>query len=315
MVLRRNIVGITMGDPCGIGPEVIAKALAKPSLRTSAQFLIIGDYRVYQRYSRKRRDDGFVDLRNMPSNRLRLGSPNAASARASLEYLQYAIGLLKEKKITSLVTAPLCKKAISSLGVPFCGHTEYLAEAFNVKRFGMMFVTDRLKTSLVTRHLPLSSVPQAIDSSKIDTTLGLTHETLQKFFKIKKPMIAVCGLNPHAGEGGQIGREELTKIIPAIKKANQKGLKIFGPFAADTLFCPGTVSNYDAIVAMYHDQGLIPMKSLYFRKVVNLTMGLPFVRTSPAHGTAFDIAGKNVADPSSMREAIKLAVELTSQIP
>jgi len=314
--LRRNTIGITMGDPCGIGPEVVAKALATlpSSIRTSARFLIIGDDRVYRRYNPKRKGEGLVDLRNMPPQKLRLGRPSPESARASLEYLQYAIGLLKEKKISSLVTAPVSKEAVSSLGIPFCGHTEYLVRAFKVKRFGMMFVTDRLKMSLVTRHLPLRRVAQAIDSAKIDTTLSLTHETLQKFFEIPKPRIAVCGLNPHAGEGGRMGREEVTKIIPAIQKARRRGFKVFGPFAADTLFYPKIALGYDAIVAMYHDQGLIPMKSLYFGDVVNLTMGLPFVRTSPAHGTAFDIAGKDAADPQSMREAIKLAVRLAPQV-
>ncbi|HLD69835.1 MAG TPA: 4-hydroxythreonine-4-phosphate dehydrogenase PdxA [Candidatus Omnitrophota bacterium] len=289
--LSRKTIGITLGDPCGIGPEVTAKAL-KMLPRLQVDIVMIGDQNGFLKY--------FTP-----------GKPNPSSARASLEYLNSAVELLKRKKISALVTAPVSKESISALGVPFEGHTEFLARAFGVKHFGMMFVTDVLKTILVTRHIPLNQVSEAINPRNILGTIELVFSSLRDQFQIKKPRIAVCGLNPHAGEGGTIGQEEKTKIIPAIARARQAGIDVFGPLAADTLFCEPIVRGYDAAVAMYHDQGLIAIKSLYFSKVVNLTLGLPFVRTSPAHGTAFDIAGKNKADPSSMLEAIKLALRLS----
>lgn len=287
----RKTIGITLGDPCGIGPEVTAKAL-KMLPRLRADIVIIGDQKGFLKY--------FTP-----------GKPNAISARASLDYLNKAVELLKEKKIRALVTAPVSKESINALGVPFEGHTEFLARAFRRKNFGMMFVTDTLKTILVTRHIPLNQVSEAINPRNIFETIQLISFSLHNQFQIKKPRIAVCGLNPHAGEGGTIGQEEKTKIIPAIKRARDAGIDVFGPLSADTLFCGPVIRGYDAAVAMYHDQGLIAIKSLYFSKVVNLTVGLPFVRTSAAHGTAFDIAGKNKADPSSMLEAIKLAVRLS----
>jgi 4-hydroxythreonine-4-phosphate dehydrogenase len=225
-------------------------------------------------------------------------------------YIEKAIELLKQKEITALVTAPVCKETITALGKNFHGHTEFLAEAFRVTNFDMMFVTKTLRTVIVTRHLALREVSPALTGEKIGQTIHLANDALQKYFRIKRPRIAVCGVNPHAGEGGTIGREELTTIIPAIEKAKAKGLLISGPLSADTLFTPMVAKDYDVIIAMYHDQGLIPVKTLYFRNVVNLTIGLPFIRTSPAHGTAFNIAGRNKADPSSMMESIRLAARL-----
>ncbi len=313
--LRRNTIGITLGDPCGIGPEIVAKALAHRSLSRAFPFLVIGDYGVYWHYHLRASKKNFLDLNNMPARKFTPGRSNPTAARASLESIHCAIQLIREKKITSLVTAPVSKEGISSLGVSFCGHTEYLAQAFGIKRFGMMFVPHGLPhmvMTLVTRHLPIAQVPQAISPGNVYETIALTFESLQKYFKIKHPCLAVCGLNPHAGEKGKIGNEESLRIIPAIQRANKNGMKVFGPLAADTLFFPKVASQYDGIVAMYHDQGLAPMKGLYFPNLVNLTMGLPFVRTSPAHGTAFDIAGRNLADPSSMRAAIELAVSLSA---
>ena len=309
----RKTIGITLGDPCGIGPEVTAKALAKILPRLPVEILVIGDQKVFECFGGSIRNPRlhFLDLSNVPAKYFSPGKPNPVGARASLEYLNTAIELLKRKNIAALVTAPVSKESISALGIPFEGHTEFLAEAFGCKHFGMMFVTDFLKTILVTRHIPLNQVSAAINPRNIFETIELIFSSLRKQFKIKNPRIAVCGLNPHAGEGGTIGREEKTKIVPAIQKAKRAGMNVFGPLAADTLFCEPMARRYDAVVAMYHDQGLIAIKSLYFSKVVNLTVGLPFVRTSPAHGTAFDIAGKNKADPSSMIEAIKLAVQLS----
>ena len=310
---RPKMIGITLGDPCGIGPEVVAKALAKSSLKSRTHCVVIGDARVFRWYSKSLPKITFVDLKNCPPENFTLGKPNPVAARASMEYLHQGIVLLKQKKITALVTAPVCKEAICALGIPFQGHTEFLASAFEVKNFGMMFVTENLKTILVTRHVALNAVSCALNPENIYETIHLLSSALKKYFKMNHPRIAVCGLNPHAGEGGTIGTEEITKIIPAIHRARKNGMKVLGPFAADTLFVPQFLKEFDGIVAMYHDQGLIPIKTLYFSKLVNLTVGLPFIRTSPAHGTAFDIAGKNKADHTSMTEAIKLAEQLSSR--
>jgi len=306
-------IGITLGDPSGIGPEVVARALAQPDIRKLGPFKLIGEYSVYRNYcSAKYRNCSFVDLKAISHRQWQPGKMSRASGKASLLALEKGIGLIKAGQISSLVTAPVSKEAIGLTNPSFHGHTEFLAEAFGVKNVGMMFVAEKVRTIIVTRHIPLSQVPKAVTPVSVYKTIELTHSALKTMFRIKHPVIGICGLNPHAGEGGTIGREEITKILPAIKKACRRGMTIRGPFAADTLFSPDIAHHYDAIVGMYHDQGLIPVKTLCFKNLVNLTIGLPFVRTSPAHGTAFNIAGKNKADPSSMRAAIKLAAQLSS---
>mgnify|MGYP001619886556 CR=1 FL=1 len=309
-------IGITLGDPAGIGPEVVAKALANPSIRRLARFQIIGDEVIFRKYfSARYRCCSYMDLGCVKSIRSVVpGRRGVITARAALAYLQKAVELLKNKEIAGVVTAPVCKETIHQIDPGFRGHTEFFASAFGVKDVGMMFVSGRLRTILVTRHIPLRQVSESVTSSVVYETIRLADQALKSYFKIKHPRIAVCGLNPHAGEGGTIGGEEIEKIIPAIAKAGRNAMRVDGPFAADTLFAPAASHRYDAIVAMYHDQGLIPIKTLHFAKLVNLTVGLPFVRTSPAHGTAFDIAGKNKADASSMVEAIKLAVKLANLI-
>lgn len=304
-------IGITMGDPAGIGAEIIAKALNKSEICSLANFLIIGDGRTFQRYQKTLpARTAFLDLKNVPSRRQTTGPINRACGKAAIEYLDVAISLLKAKKISALVTAPLCKEAVQLADPHFKGHTEYLAQAFGVKEFDMMFVLDDLKIVIATRHIPLKDVAQEISRKLILKTISLTARSLKQYFRIARPKIAVCGLNPHAGEGGHIGKEELMIIGPAIKRIRSKFPRVCGPFAADTLFYTENASRYDAIIAMYHDQGLTPIKTTDFYKLVNFTIGLPVIRTSPAHGTAFDIAGKNKADPSSMCESIKLAARL-----
>ncbi len=310
MKLKAKRIAITLGDPCGIGPEVVAQALRQVPKSTLKNLVVIGDIFSFKRYYGQDLQFDFINLSSNKTARFIPGRPNAISARASLDYLNSAIELLKQKKVNALVTAPVAKESIAKLGIDFPGHTEYLAQAFQVKRFGMMFVAKDLKMILVTRHLPINKVSRTISVSNIAEAISLMNETLQTFFEKSNPVIAVCGLNPHAGEGGYIGKEEITRIIPAIKNIQRRGISVAGPLAADTLFCPTVRKKYDGIVAMYHDQGLAPVKALYLNQLVNLTVGLPFVRTSPAHGTAFDIAGKNKADPSSMLEAIRLAFDL-----
>lgn len=308
---KTSLIGITMGDPAGIGPEVIAKALSKPSLRRLGRFLIIGDYAVYKKYSPTHFENVFfLDIKPASGKKISIGDPSPSSAKASLLYLDKALELLKQGEIKSLVTAPVCKEAISALGRKFEGHTEYIARYFKIKNFEMMFVAPNLKTVVATRHIPLKDVSRSVTAQNILKTILLTNQGLKEYFHTKNPAIALCGINPHAGENGLMGREEIRTLLPAMRKAKQAGINVCGPFPADTLFYPSHARKFDAIIAMYHDQGLIPVKTLYFDKLVNFTLGLPFIRTSPAHGTAFDIAGKNKADASSMCEAIKLTAQL-----
>ncbi len=294
MSKSNKTIVITMGDPRGIGPEVITKALAHKSLLAQGSFIVIGDRKKLGRLS------SAVSVIDVPYNH---------AGEGSLKFLDQGITLIKEGKAKGLVTAPLSKEEVSRYHKNFVGHTEYLAQAFKVRHVDMMFVAQDVRLTIATRHVPLKEVPKMITKKAILDSIVLMAETLKKQFKIKNPRIAVLGLNPHAGEGGLLGIEDIKDITPAIKQANAQGINAIGPLPADTFFAfnPG---RYDGVVAMYHDQGLAPLKGIYMKDLVNFTAGLPFVRTSPAHGTAFDIAGKNKADPSSMIAAIKLACEL-----
>ncbi len=302
------VIGVTMGDPAGIGPEVVAKALARgPQDR---RFVLIGDCRVYQKFFK--RFPAHVTVCDVPlQGPCPMGRPSRAGGQASMRYLEKAVGCLKNGTVGSLVTGPVCKESVALFHKGFTGHTEYLAEAFGVKRFDMMFDAPGLRVVIVTRHVPISRVPSMVTARAVLDSIVLADAALKKYFKIRSPRIAVLGLNPHAGEAGAFGTEEKAKIIPAIQKARGCGLRVQGPFPADTFFSAGHSDLYDCVIAMYHDQGLIPVKTLHFKEVVNFTIGLPFVRTSPAHGTAFDIAGRGIADASSMTAAIELACQLT----
>lgn len=275
-----------MGDPSGIGPEVTLKALASPKVKGLADFLVIGE---------------------------ESGPRGISSGRASLEYIDKALDIVCAGQADAIVTAPVSKSSIQKAALPhFQGHTEYLAERTGTKKFAMMFVGGPLKVSLVTRHMALGRVPKALTARLVSDTISLTHEFLKDRFGIKFPRIGVCGLNPHAGELGMFGTEEIRVIGPAIRKLAKTIKNIRGPIPADTAFYDALNLKYDAVVAMYHDQALAPFKMLYFKNGVNVTLGLPFVRTSPDHGTAFEIAGKGIADPSSMIEAIVLACRLAT---
>jgi len=302
----RKIIGITIGDPCGIGPEVVAKAMQRADVRKLAHFKIIGDEALFKKYHFPRTPTcTLIGINKIHPFDFELKDVHSEGAAAAMAYLETAVGMLKDHSIHGLVTAPVSKEAIASLGIPFSGHTEYLADHFGVKNFEMMFEAPDLRLIIATRHLPLKDVSEAILKEKILATIRLGNATMQKIFKIKKPKLALAGLNPHAGEGGHLGQEEKRHIIPAIEQAQKEGILASGPFAADTLFRRQNFKKYDLFIAMYHDQGLAPLKAMYFDKLVNVTIGLPFLRTSPAHGTGFDIAGKNKADPSSMIAAIK----------
>jgi len=316
-----------MGDPAGIGGEILLKVFLKESPRN---ILVIGNFKylweVKKRFSLPlslrgiEKWDEFspqesilqiLDLPNLPSP-IRWGKIDPLYGKASYDYLLTACNLLKEKKACGVVTLPVCKQAINLAGIKFPGHTEILAENFGVKNFLMLLAGGKLRVALLTRHLPLSQVPKEVKKDKILRALRLLHH-YSPLFGIEKPLIGVCGLNPHAGEGGVLGKEENQEITPAIREAKGKGINVEGPYPSDIIFRQR--EKFDFILAMYHDQGLIPLKTLYMEKGVNITLGLPFIRTSPDHGTAMDIAGRGTANPESFREALKLAKRLSTNFP
>ncbi len=308
---ENKIIAVTMGDPCGVGPEVTAAALSQWRPKKNLQCIVIGNEDVLARYWPKRIPmPPVIHVAEKNITLHRPGKPTPDSGLDSLLYLEYAVKLLKEKKAHGLVTAPVSKEAVIPFHPGFKGHTTFLAEAFGSRNVEMLFVADDLRVVLVTRHVPLKDVPRMVTTAKVGSVVETTAAFIQQHFGIEKPRIAVCGLNPHAGEGGHIGREEIKAITPALNKLRRSGWNIIGPLPADTLFEPRIRAGYDLIVSMYHDQALTALKGQCFDKLVNLTVGLPFIRTSPAHGTAFGIAGKGLADNGSMVASLKLAAEL-----
>ena len=308
---------ITMGDPAGIGPEVTVKALSDNRISKLAHFLVIGDFFVIDKIRKSlkaKTEISLLDLANVPSTNFAFGIQKPAFGKASMEYIDKALDMLKSRQADALVTAPVNKSSIRSAGFKeFEGHTEYLAEKTGTNEFAMMFVGKKLKITLCSRHIALRDVAPTITVDLICRTIRLTHEHLKRYFGIEDPRIAVTGLNPHASDSGLFGDEEERVIIPAIRKASIGIKNIYGPLPADAVFYETLKGKFDAVVAMYHDQALAPFKTLYFNDGVNLTLGLPFIRTSPDHGTAFDIAGKGIADPTSMKEAILLACRLSKR--
>jgi len=282
------VIVITAGDPAGIGPEVTEKALKNRALLRKADFLVIG----------------------CEGHPVKIGTPTKTSGRIAAENIRKAVNLLSYiKGRKALVTAPINKYSLMKAGLPFKGHTEFLAHLTNTKDIAMMFAADHFKLALVTRHIPLSEVCKSLSVAKITKTIRFFSSALKGIFGIKNPKIGVAGLNPHAGDSGTIGFEEKKIIIPAIKTLRREIRYLQGPYPADVLFHQLYTKKLDGAVCMYHDQGLAPFKMLYFEKGVNITLGLPFVRTSPDHGTAFDIAGRGIANPTSMENAIKLALD------
>lgn len=322
--LHKPRIAITIGDPAGIGPEITIKALAK--LGQLADFLLVGDFAVVKPFLKSgcrvnfvKEDkilfkNGFIniwDIGIINDRPIVRGKFDKLQAKAFLVYIEKAARLALLKKIDALVTAPINKEAAKRVGFTFPGHTEYLAHLTGTKVFGMMLIGCPLRVTLVTRHLALKDVSKNLSKKDIINTTVLTHNALKRYFKIKSPNIGVAGLNPHAGDSGMFGNEEGSIIRPAVRYLNTKLKNIHGPIPADALFRSAYNGRYDAVICMYHDQGLIPLKMIARDKGVNLTLGLPFVRTSPDHGTAYDIAAKGTADPSSMIEAIRLACELS----
>ncbi|MDP3850328.1 MAG: 4-hydroxythreonine-4-phosphate dehydrogenase PdxA [Luteolibacter sp.] len=280
-------IAITLGDPAGIGPEVVDFALASGKLPPGFKFEILGD-----------RSAGIP------------GKPDARSAAAALAALDLAVSALKEGRADAVVTGPVSKDALQALGFPFPGQTEYFAHAFGVQDFGMLLTGHTLTVGLATIHESLAAVPSLLSVGRI-TRIGMLTAEFLKRRGIGHPRIAVAGLNPHAGENGAFGDEETRIILPATRILNESGTATFtGPAVPDAIFRDAAQGHFHAVIAMYHDQGLIPLKLLDFDNAVNVTLGLPKPRTSPDHGTAFAIAGKGLADPSSMISAIRLACEL-----
>jgi 4-hydroxythreonine-4-phosphate dehydrogenase len=305
-----------MGDPSGIGPEITLKALHK--LKGLADFTIIGDKWVLNQIPNPKSqipNYTLVDLDNVDHKGFSFGKVRAEYGRASVEYLDKALELLRKKEIGCLVTAPLSKEAVSLTGRKgFRGHTEYLAEACGTKDFVMLLLNRDLKISLVTRHSPLKEVARRLKQEEIIKNIKLTYQALKKLFAIAEPRLVICGLNPHASDNGLLGEEENKIIKPALKKLKPRIKNLCGPLPADVAIAGAYKKKYDCAVAMYHDQALIPLKLLGDNQGVNMTLGLPFVRTSPLHGTAFDIAGGNAACPDSLIEAIKLAVRCSRNL-
>ncbi len=306
-------IGITMGDPSGIGPEITAKAVGK--LKGLAEFVVIGDRWVLSRCPSAPGPQcpgiKFIDLDNVDHRSFSFGKVKAEYGRASMEYLDKAMELIKNKHIDCLVTCPISKEAINLAGFHYPGHTEYFAQKTNTKDSVMMLLNEKLRFALLTQHIPLKDVSLNLNQNKICRVIFLTHTALRKLFRIKNPRIAVLGLNPHGSDNGLIGTEENTVIKPAIERLKAKLRNICGPMSADVAIARAMKKEYDCIIAMYHDQALIPLKLWGDYTGVNITLGLPFVRTSPLHGTAFDIAGKNKAHPDSLIQAIKLALQCT----
>lgn len=323
---------MTMGDPSGIGPEIIIKIFSNPKLFKICRPLVIGDLVVMQRIKKicklklelcpigqvkeARFRLGSMDLVDMDNihGRFRFGHPIPSLGRAMVEYIQKAVEWAMKGTVHGITTAPISKILIHRAGFPYPGHTELLADLTGVSKCVMMLIGGPFRISLVTTHLPIEEVPRSLTSGKIFDSIFLTDKMLSKVFGIQKPKIAVASLNPHGGEDTLLGKEEKRVILPAINRARRKGIQVLGPIPPDTLFFKAKEGLFDGIVVMYHDQGLIPLKLLSFGYSVNLTLGLPIIRTSVDHGTAYDIAGKGIANPSSLWEAVKLATELSGKL-
>ena len=318
-------VGISIGDFNGIGPEIIMKALKDKTITDFFTPIIFGSGKLftYQKNIFKlnhnfnyitetsQAQSDKINMVNLWKDNMNvdLGKPTEESTKMAIDSLEAATMALMNGEIDVLVTAPINKEEMMKNGFAHAGHTGYLEEKFGKK--GLMFlVTDDLKVAVSTHHIPIVQVAENISKEKIKKQIKILNQCLIEDFQIERPKIAVLGLNPHAGDGGAIGNEEIEIIEPAIRELFENGILAFGPFPADSFFQPNKYKNYDAVLAMYHDQGLAPFKTLAYEEGVNFTAGLPFIRTSPDHGVAYDIAVKNIADEQSFSEAIFMAIKI-----
>jgi 4-phospho-D-threonate 3-dehydrogenase / 4-phospho-D-erythronate 3-dehydrogenase len=319
-------VGITMGDAAGIGAEIVLKALYDGKLDQICNPVIIGDLRFLRTSAQKLKLDlnffentndfqnqplsfRVYNLNNLPQQ-IELGIDSAVTGRASAEYVERAVELWREKKLDAIATAPISKKAISLGGYNYPGHTEFLAELTGTKQFAMSFFADKLRVVLLSTHVSLLDAIELVKRDRLVELIKFSHLEISQLLS-KNAKLAIAGLNPHASEGGMFGSEEKKEIFPAIDICKRKfGIDVSGPFSPDTIFLRAYAGEFDGVIACYHDQATIAVKCLSFGASVNVTLGLPVIRTSVDHGTAYDIAGKNLADASSMKAAIKLAARL-----
>src|ERR1043166_7336522 len=330
-VNRRPRVGITMGDPSGIGPEVVLKAVAEAEVRDVCQPVIIGDAQLLAHNARRldlqcgydivRRDEELPPHANEPiiyhlnniQGHIEPGIESGAAGKAAAQYIEAAVELCAAGTIEAIATAPINKRALFLGGYSFPGHTEFLAHLTGIDDYAMGFVAANLRVVLISTHVPLSQAINLVRRERFEKIIRLADRELRRW-GIDNPRIAVAALNPHGAEGGLFGIEEASEILPAIEACKARdGINVSGPYSADTVFLRASRGEFDAVVACYHDQAMIPVKCLSFGEAVNVTLGLPFIRTSVDHGTAFDIAGKGLAEHSSMVAAIKLAAELSTQ--
>jgi 4-hydroxythreonine-4-phosphate dehydrogenase len=312
---KKPKIAITMGDPSGIGAEIIAKAL--PSIGGKFSCVVIGDRVVFDRAVHTCKlggrvnscDIDFIDVPGIDIRRFSFGTICAQYGGASIAYLDKAMELINAGVVDGVVTCPISKESIHLAGYSYSGHTEYFGEKAGVDDEVMMLVNDTFKFCMVTRHIPLSKVAREIDPSYMKHVVAVTYDALRRLFGIRNPRIVVCGINPHGSDNGVIGDDENTLIAPVVKGLRSKFSGLTGPVGADVAIGNAARKKYDAVIAMYHDQALIPLKVTGDESGVNMTLGLGFVRTSPLHGTAFDIAGQNKADPSSLIAAVHLAYQ------
>lgn len=306
-------IGVTIGDPNGIGPEVVLKSVNDPEIERLCTPVLYGPERIFRKASlatglciepKIAYKDEFGDFEITP------GSSRAEAGRVSLFYVERAVRDVLSKKIDAVVTAPISKESIRLAGSEHPGHTEMLRDLTGAESTVMLFEGGPFRVALVTIHIALSEVPSLITKEKVLSVIKTCGRELREKFHVQRPRIIVCGLNPHAGEAGAFGREEEEEIRPAVESAKKEGMDVEGPLPADTVFYYANKNACDLVIAMYHDQGLVPFKMVAFDSGVNVTLGLPIVRTSPDHGTAFDIAWKGVAKPQSMISAVKLASKL-----
>lgn len=314
-------IGITLGDINGISPEIIIKALSDERLYKYGTFIVYGS-EVAIKYHQKLLPDYKANFNILSGDSkisltrpnlieiggsqaiVTMGQANDSAGRLAMSFLNAALSDLKSNKIDALITCPLNKSTIKLEKEPFTGHTEFISKYFNASETMMLMVYENLRVGLVTNHLPIEEISKNLNSQLIINKIKTLNQTLSKDFAIHRPKIAVLGLNPHAGDNGLLGKEEKEIILPAIQKATAQGIFAYGPFAADGFFGNGLYKNFDAVLAMYHDQGLVPFKSISGSEGVNYTAGMPIIRTSPDHGTAYDIAGKNLADINSLLNCI-----------
>jgi 4-hydroxythreonine-4-phosphate dehydrogenase len=322
------IIGITMGDPSGVGPEIITKALSDPTIFHLCRPVVIGDPGSFALNAKTlprlpineivsppmaENMTGQMDLivtSRLKKGEIVIGKPSIKAGESMVQCIIKAVEMARKKELAAIVTCPINKDLMNRAGYHFEGHTQLISHLLETDNYVMMLAGSKLRVTLVTVHCAYKEVPAILDKRKIVKTITITSRSLRQDFGIQNPRIAVAALNPHAGEAGLFGREEEDIILPAVKEARNHGYDVVGPLPADTLFFKAASGQFDVVVAMYHDQGLIPLKLLHFSDAVNTTLGLPIIRTSVDHGTAYDIAGKGIADSSSLKAAIRMAVTM-----